>query len=105
MEQALRILQVYGPGIGIYLLVASVVGLFMGLRKGQGLRGFVFGAVLGPLGWFLATRWDSKGKSCAECGGINPGNPRLCRHCGINLRVAAQRSERSRIRGGSDGWR
>ncbi len=105
MEQVLEILRAYAPGIGIYLLVASVVGLLLGLRKGQGLRGAVVGAILGPIGWLLTTRWTVKGKSCAECGGINPGSPRLCRHCGINLRVAAQRSERSRIRGVSDGWR
>jgi len=105
VEQALAFIQSYGPGVGIYLLVAAVIGLVLGLRKGRGIKGAVFGAILGPIGWYLIGRWDARGKSCAECGGINPGNPRICRHCGINLLAAEKRTERSRVRGTTDSWR
>ena len=105
MDRYLNLLQTHATSIAVYLLVATVVGAALGLRKGQILRGALFGALLGPIGWFLSTRWAKRGEACPECGGINAGHPVKCRHCGINIRTAAQRSARSRLRGHSDGWR
>lgn len=84
--------------------VCVLGGWLIGWIKGRVVAGIVWGALLGPIGWLIVALSKSRLPICPECGKGNPDNARACRHCGVNLRQSAERSERSRLRGNdSDG--
>jgi ribosomal protein L40E len=87
-------------------LVCAAVGALIGQTKGRWLSGMLWGAALGPLGWLVVLLSRSGFPECPDCGYRNAPSVKACRQCGVNLRAAAQRSERARIkrtdRGG--GW-
>ncbi len=89
----------------IYLGVAMFGGMLIGMLRGQIGRGTLYGLLLGPIGWWLAWRWQYVGDPCPECGGLNSARATTCRHCKVDLRKAAERSSRSRVHSKSDGWR
>jgi ribosomal protein L40E len=95
----------YGTEFLIYLGVALLGGLLLGTLRGRVLRGAIFGLLLGPIGWWLIWRWEYGGHQCPECGGLNSPRAKVCRHCKVDLRKAADRTSRSRIHAKSDGWR
>lgn len=79
-------------------LACALVGMIIGLAKGRWLAGLLWGAALGPIGWLIVL-FSRKGLvECPECGRANVPGAKACRHCGINLRAAAMRSERSRLK-------
>lgn len=96
------------PKLWLWMTGITVVcvlgGAAIGWIKGRVVAGMVWGAVLGPIGWIIIALSASKLPTCPECGKGNPGNARACRHCGVNLRDAAERTARSRLKGAdSDG--
>ncbi len=75
------------------------VGALIGWLKGRTAAGIIWAAVLGPIGWIIVALGKSKLPLCAECAKRNHLNAKLCRHCGANLKYAAQRTARSRMKG------
>jgi ribosomal protein L40E len=58
----------------------------------------LWGAALGPIGWLVIILSKSGLVECPDCGHSNVPDAKACRHCGINLRAAALRSERSQLK-------
>jgi ribosomal protein L40E len=79
-------------------LGCAVVGAIIGHAKGRWLAGLLWGAALGPIGWLVIILSKSGLIECVDCGRSNVPDAKACRHCGINLRAAAQRSERSQLK-------
>ncbi|HEY0178149.1 MAG TPA: hypothetical protein VGC30_00770 [Dokdonella sp.] len=76
-------------------LACALVGLFVGIAKGRWLAGLLWGAMLGPIGWIVVALSKSGFVECPDCGRRNAPSAKACRHCGVNLRAAAQRSPRA----------
>ena len=79
-------------------LFCALVGALIGKAKGRWLAGLLWGAALGPIGWLVILLSRSGLVECPDCGRPNVPAARACRYCGINLRAAAQRSERSQLK-------
>lgn len=79
-------------------LGCALVGVIIGYAKGRWLAGLLWGAALGPIGWLVIILSKSGLVECPDCGRSNVPDAKACRHCGINLRAAALRSERSQLK-------
>jgi hypothetical protein len=79
-------------------LVSAVVGAIIGHAKGRWLAGLLWGVVLGPIGWLVIALSKGHYVECPECSRHNVPAAKACRHCGVNLRAAAMRSERARLK-------
>ena len=64
----------------------------------DGARGIVWAALLGPIGWLVVALSKSAQVECPKCRRGNPADAKSCRHCGINLKLAAERSPRSELK-------
>jgi hypothetical protein len=76
----------------------ALVGLMIGLAKGRWLAGLVWGAALGPIGWAVVLLSKKGLVECPDCGHGNVPNAKACRQCGLNLKAAALRSQRSTMK-------
>ena len=83
-------------------VACALVGFFIGKAKGRWLAGLLWGAALGPIGWLIVALSKSGFVECPECGQPNAPAAKVCRHCGVDVRKAVQRSERSRLK--RDDW-
>lgn len=92
----------WGWALGI-TVACALVGAFIGMAKGRWLAGLVWGAALGPIGWLIVLFSKSSLPECPECGRPNATSAKACRHCGINLRAAALKSERARLKSNDSG--
>ena len=79
-------------------VVCALVGLVIGYARGRWLAGLVWGAALGPIGWAVVLLSKSGLVECPDCGRGNVPRAKACRHCGVNLKVAATRSQRSTLK-------
>jgi hypothetical protein len=93
--------QLWAWAIGI-TVVCAAVGAIIGVAKGRWLAGLIWGAALGPIGWVVIALSKANLPQCPECGRSNTTNARSCRHCGVNLQVAASRPIRSRMKDDSE---
>lgn len=95
------------PGLWAWMLGITAIcvmgGAIIGWIKGRVVAGIVWAAVLGPIGWIIVALSRSRLPACPECGKGNPASARACRHCGVNLRQAAERTARSRLKGADSG--
>jgi hypothetical protein len=59
-----------------------MIGFLIGRTKLQGASGFIWGCLLGPVGWVIVLCLPHGGPPCQEC--LAPLNPLAtrCRHCG-----------------------
>jgi ribosomal protein L40E len=88
--------------LGITVL-GALVGAIIGLAKGRWLAGLIWGAALGPIGWIVIALSKSNLVECPECGRRNVPSAKACRHCGVNLRSAAQRTPRASLKRNDSG--
>ena len=74
-------------GLWVFWLgFSAAVGALIGRRKRQAVSGFVWGFVLGPLGWIVALLLPSRLPRCRMCGGELPDESVVkCRHCGGDI--------------------
>ncbi|MBO9662788.1 zinc ribbon domain-containing protein [Dokdonella sp.] len=83
-------------------VACAVIGALIGKAKGRWLAGLLWGAALGPIGWLIVALSKSGFVECPDCGQPNAPSAKVCRHCGVDVRRASQRSERSRLK--RDDW-
>jgi hypothetical protein len=68
-----------------WLAVQSVVGTLIGRWRGRPLSGFIWGLLLGPIGWLLTALMKDMRPKCPDCGGVRVEGARKCRYCGTVL--------------------
>ena len=79
----------------LFAMIFGFIGRSIGERKGRPEAGFIFGALLGPLGILIiavgpdvkAEQAALRAKKCPACKGSVPDDARKCMHCGEDLTV------------------
>lgn len=70
------------PVLGVWAL-CSLVGVFLAEHRGRWrIEGFMWGALLGPIGLLIMALGPDFRPYCSECGGVLAPEARRCRHCG-----------------------
>lgn len=72
-----------------YVLVFGLIGVALGARKGRPFAGFVFGVLLGPIGWLIvavgpdvkATEQATLMRKCPHCAELVQPGAKVCKHC------------------------
>jgi hypothetical protein len=78
----------------VYLLgmaIASLVGAAVGQLRGRILAGFLFGGLLGPVGWLLVAigpNYSKDVRKCPFCSEFVKSAANICKHCGKSLSVS-----------------
>jgi hypothetical protein len=67
------------------LCVQAGVGGLIGRWRGRPGSGFVWGLLLGPVGWIVTATLKDLRPKCPECGGVRVEGARKCRFCGTVL--------------------
>lgn len=63
-------------------IVCGIVSGLIGLRKGEGLAGFLSGVVFGPYGIILTLFSKMTRRRCPECDRLVHKRAPSCPHCG-----------------------
>jgi hypothetical protein len=70
-------------------LICALIGAIIGQRRGVGIRGFMWGFFLGPIGCLLVALLPGKSKRCPQCDEtVRPG-ALVCKHCGADVSLAS----------------
>ena len=65
--------------------IMALVGYLIGKSKSRPTAGFIWGLLLGPIGWLIIAIGPDMGPKCPECkGDVVPG-ARKCKNCGSDL--------------------
>lgn len=67
------------------MAISGGLGAAIGQRKSRTGAGFLFGAVLGPLGWLMVGLGPDLGPKCDKCKGSVVAGAVKCRNCGSDL--------------------
>jgi len=78
MNQSIGILM-------IWLAINGLIGAVIGEKKKRLGAGFLFGLLLGPIGWLLVGMGPNHGPKCPECGGDVVEGAKRCKNCGVEL--------------------
>jgi hypothetical protein len=81
-----------GFALLFWMVLSGIVGAVIGSSRKSTGAGFVFGALLGPLGWIIALFNDNRSK-CPECKGRVPDGARKCLHCGSKIELVEVQTE------------
>ena len=86
-------LEYYSIALVLYVIVFGLIGVVVGQRKGRAFAGFVFGALLGPIGWLIvavgpdvkASLEAARMRKCPYCAELVQPEAKVCKHCGKNI--------------------
>ena len=81
--------------LGLSAIICGFIGRAIGEGKGRPEAGFIFGALLGPIGILIiavgpdirAEQAALRARKCPACKGSVPEDARKCMHCGEDLAV------------------
>lgn len=77
----------------LWIILGALIGAAIGNIKRRPEAGFVFGMLLGPLGWLIVGLGPDVGPKCPECGGeVVEGKPK-CKNCGAEVHWPEQEEE------------
>ena len=65
----------------VFWLICIIVASSIGSKKGEGLGGFLFGVLLGPIGVILALLSSGNRKPCKFCKELMHKDAVVCPHC------------------------
>ena len=70
-------------------LIATLIGYFIGERRGRAYDGSILGFCLGPLGWIIVLVMEDKRSKCPHCASpILAASATVCARCARDLRPA-----------------
>ena len=69
----------------LYCLISGLVGMAIGQGKGRVEVGFLFGILLGPIGWILVAIGPENGPKCPFCKETVKNDAIACKHCGRDI--------------------
>ena len=72
----------------VWLLLGGI-GAAIGQKKGRTGAGFLWGFLLGPIGWLVIGLGPSLLPKCPECGGEIVQGAKKCKNCGSDLPLPA----------------
>jgi hypothetical protein len=83
----------YTIALVLYVMVFGLVGWVIGERKGRPEAGFLFGALLGPIGWLVvaagpdvkAAQAATRMKKCPYCAEMVQPDAKVCKHCRVPM--------------------
>lgn len=83
----------YTIALVLYVIIFGLVGWGIGERKGRAGAGFVFGALLGPIGWVVVLlgpdlkveQESTRLRKCPYCAELVQPDAKLCKHCGQDI--------------------
>jgi hypothetical protein len=66
----------------------GIIGIPLGMLRGRSpLNGFLWGFLLGPIGWLVVLLIGDSRPRCPECRGVAMKGARKCMNCGSLLHV------------------
>lgn len=68
-----------------FWIVFALIGYGIGQYKGRPLAGFLWGLLLGPIGWLVILTSPDYRAKCPDCGGVIIPGARKCKNCGSVL--------------------
>ena len=88
------VLDYYLIALVLYVIFFGLIGVVVGQRKGRAFAGFVFGALLGPIGWLIvalgpdikASQEAARLRKCPFCAELVQPEAKVCKHCGRNIK-------------------
>jgi hypothetical protein len=85
-SQAIRIDPFFcAIAIICWAFICAAIGGKIGTIKGRPEAGFLWGFLLGPLGWLIVFGGPDLGTKCPFCHGSIDDGVSKCRHCGSDL--------------------
>lgn len=65
--------------------LSGLIGAAIASTRGQAVPGFLFGALLGPIGWAICFFTSDVRPKCPECKGVVISGARRCKNCGSEI--------------------
>ena len=72
-------------GFLVVWAIMALVGYLIGKSKSRPVSGFIWGLLLGPIGWLVIAVGPDMGPKCPACKGDVVKGATKCKNCGSDL--------------------